>query len=171
MTPPERLHSKRHGTPSNDDSAPAPAPDSVTVAGNATSPTTSAGSFAARVGKAPAPHPAEPGADSYKAYELARGELRPFFELRLKDEISYGMNYSYLQSVRFQSKKTDSLTLYTHFGRIKLTGRHLRELKEQLYSQKVIWVQLFDDTLHQLPNHGEPVISDITISDSERTPA
>lgn len=133
------------------------------MSGNNTSPANNERStWAERAGKAANP------ANEYKAFESVRADSRPVLELRLKDGLSYGVNYAYVRGFRCaMNGKTHSLTLFSDIGHILIKGRHLQDLKEKLFAHAVLWVRLFDTEKDQLPGDGEPLVLDLVISAAE----
>jgi hypothetical protein len=84
-------------------------------------------------------------ANGYKAFEAVRAESRPVLELRLKNGLSYGVNYAHLRGFRCMVKDDHhSLTLYSDMGLIIIKGLHLGDLKEKLFSHAVLWVRVLD---------------------------
>jgi hypothetical protein len=110
----------------------------------------------------------EASKDDYKAFEAVRAESRPVLELRLKNGLSYGVNYTHLRGFRCEMNgKTHSLTLYSDMGLILIKGRHLEDLKEKMFSHAVLWVRIFDDTKDQLPGDGEALVLELVITEDE----
>lgn len=121
-------------------------------------------SWAARAAKA---EPSEE-ANGYKAFEAVRAESRPVLELRLKNGLSYGVNYSHLRGFRCMVKEDHySLTLYSDLGLIIIKGLHLGDLKEKLFSHAVLWIRVLDKEKDGEYNKEEAVVHELLIQEAE----
>jgi hypothetical protein len=91
-------------------------------------------------------------------------------ELRLKNGLSYGVNYAHLRGFRCMVKDDHhSLTLYSDMGLILIKGLHLADLKEKLFSHAVLWVRVLDkekgDTYDR--EAKEPVVLELLFHEAE----
>lgn len=105
---------------------------------------------------------------AYKAFESARGEARPMFDLRLSEEVGWLLTYAHLRSSRahLPAEGEHTLTLFHAVGTVTITGRYLHELKDKLAAYAVTWMQVFNPVVHAAPEEGAPVITALDFVES-----